>query len=436
MQISFKFREVLGRTPYLVDELENIAACISGSFRVEHNPDGTHADITANSITTGNITVTGDLSVGGYVDTLDFGDADNSIDLDGGTLEGEEDVSSYPSIGTTADIIIPVLRSERHIVPSADDAENLGWISGEAGQDRRWRNILFSRTVYGPVVAATSALYAGETPFPVDAKLHVYGASAVNPLVVFERALNTQTAALRWATGGTNDWNVGLRATTDSDFHIFSFGTSADAVTIARATGLVTIANGLSITNGVFQVSRDTTGNQIATFNCDQADGGYIQFLRSSVTKGYIGTARSIQGSGWSADDFMVYAGSNLRLIAPGGYTAIEGAVCAPSVISPAALSAGNNNNWAPTGFATTTIIRVTCAGGGSTLTGIAGGVAGRIIVLTNLVGADPLTISEEDAASTAANRFWSPSGASASYNLTSRAFIYDGTASRWVALN
>lgn len=101
-------------------------------------------------------------------------------------------------------------------------------------------------------------------------------------------------------------------------------------------------------------------------------------------------------------------------------------------VVTPAALAAGNNNDW-NAGFASDlTIGRVRTQGnaGGSTITGMTGGTDGRRIILTNIL-ANPITILHESGLSVAANRFnmngdlyW-PSG-------VSHEFIWEGAISRW----
>lgn len=99
-------------------------------------------------------------------------------------------------------------------------------------------------------------------------------------------------------------------------------------------------------------------------------------------------------------------------------------------VISPAQLTA-NTNDWAPTGIEDAFLIRVS-TDASRDLTGIADQGAGRTLKLTN-VGSNNLVLKDEDANSTAANRFALSGdltlGASQSVILH-----YDETASRWCA--
>jgi len=103
--------------------------------------------------------------------------------------------------------------------------------------------------------------------------------------------------------------------------------------------------------------------------------------------------------------------------------------------ITPAALAAGNTNDYNPAGFATTTRVRQAVDPGGSTLTGLAASTDGHIRILENL-GPSTLTFSNEDAGSAAANRFTLPGAANFVLPTGgSLMVIYDGTTSRWLAI-
>jgi hypothetical protein len=85
------------------------------------------------------------------------------------------------------------------------------------------------------------------------------------------------------------------------------------------------------------------------------------------------------------------------------GAATLEAATTLSGVISPTAL-AGNTNDWAPTSFSTAYAVRAS-ASSAVNLTGLAGGAAGRRIVMLN-VGSNNITLTSNDAASSAANRF------------------------------
>jgi|CXWL01.1.fsa_nt_gi hypothetical protein len=96
--------------------------------------------------------------------------------------------------------------------------------------------------------------------------------------------------------------------------------------------------------------------------------------------------------------------------------------------ISPAQLTA-NTNDWNPAGLADVSAIRFS-TDASRNLTGLQGGAGGRVVKLFN-VGAQPLVLKNEDAASTAAYRFALPAdvsiGAAECVEIQ-----YDSTSSRW----
>jgi hypothetical protein len=96
--------------------------------------------------------------------------------------------------------------------------------------------------------------------------------------------------------------------------------------------------------------------------------------------------------------------------------------------LTPAQITA-NQNNYNPTSLASASTLRLS-SDASRTITGLAGGVAGRLIVLMN-VGSFPILLSNEDALSTAGNRFTLGS----TTTLVSGAvltLLYDGTTLRW----
>jgi hypothetical protein len=160
MNIGLKFREQVGQIGgFLVEELDQLVAGIRGGWLVEHKADGSHGDIHADSVTTDDLTVV-NVDVTGHVSSLDFGDDDlGTIALDGSSVTGRQDISSYPTVSTTADVITPVLASERSFCPTADASVSLGLLSDVSANTRRWKNLLFSHVAYGPTIVATTAFY-------------------------------------------------------------------------------------------------------------------------------------------------------------------------------------------------------------------------------------------------------------------------------------
>lgn len=118
-----------------------------------------------------------------------------------------------------------------------------------------------------------------------------------------------------------------------------------------------------------------------------------------------------------------------------GGSTWAPGTVGggSPSVITPSEITS-SQNNYAPTGWADSTLVRLSGDNGIRAINGFSAETSGEIKVLVN-VGSFPLYLAPEHASSTAANRisyfeevFLMPGQSCQIY--------YDGTASRWVPFN
>jgi hypothetical protein len=100
--------------------------------------------------------------------------------------------------------------------------------------------------------------------------------------------------------------------------------------------------------------------------------------------------------------------------------------------ISPAQITS-DQNDYNPTGLSSASTLRLDTdanSGAGRSLTGLAGGADGRLIIIHN-VGSNPLRLKSENASSTAGNRF--------SFALDvvlgskrSATLQYDATSSRW----
>lgn len=103
-------------------------------------------------------------------------------------------------------------------------------------------------------------------------------------------------------------------------------------------------------------------------------------------------------------------------------------------VITPAALAA-NTSDYAPAGFANAQVVRIS-ASAAVNLTGLAGGAAGRWVILRN-VGANAITLTNQDVTSAAANRFSLPGAASLVLGVQSSVELwYDTTTGNWASIN
>lgn len=92
-----------------------------------------------------------------------------------------------------------------------------------------------------------------------------------------------------------------------------------------------------------------------------------------------------------------------------------------------------DQDDYNPTGLANATRLEVEPSGGNFSLTGIAGGVDGRILFVQNVSTSRVLVLTNEDAASVAANRIVHANGVNESLPSGGAAIlIYSGTLSRW----
>jgi hypothetical protein len=98
------------------------------------------------------------------------------------------------------------------------------------------------------------------------------------------------------------------------------------------------------------------------------------------------------------------------------------------------ASPAGSSNNVAPGGTFPTNVSRliVTLAGGAATWTGLAAGTDGQLLYLTNADAAAALTLTSQDAASLAANRFLYGGGGVVLTPGVSKMLLYDATLALW----
>lgn len=127
----------------------------------------------------------------------------------------------------------------------------------------------------------------------------------------------------------------------------------------------------------------------------------------------------------------MVQDGITTRaLVSDIAGSAMGGSVFFGGVVSPAALPAGQTDNWA---VDLTDISRIRAdASGDATLTGLAGGADGRYIILTNVSDFNITLLNESSSTST--NRF-AINGDPIIPPNCSVAMIYDSSIGRWSVL-
>lgn len=135
-----------------------------------------------------------------------------------------------------------------------------------------------------------------------------------------------------------------------------------------------------------------------------------------------------------STGSFKWYGGTTqVGSLTGTGNWSIFGAPAFSATISPSALANGNNNDYNPSGLSTAFALRLSANGGGSTLTGLAAQPSGSIRVVCDIAGGN-LSFTNNDAASTAANRFT----LNGTVTIAAGECItiwYDGSGTRWVRI-
>ncbi|MEP7235254.1 MAG: hypothetical protein ABI778_08160, partial [Ignavibacteriota bacterium] len=178
----------------------------------------------------------------------------------------------------------------------------------------------------------------------------------------------------------------------------------------------------------VFKNEDSTAANQLTAriaglwTNANHANRtGALAF--TTVNAGTASEAVRIAGNG--------FVGVNTT--APNVSMDIDGAVATRAYSK--SLSNGNNNNL--TNLANESFARITGPTGAFTITGIAGGSDGQLLKILNSTS-QSMTIADQSASSTAANRITSATGTdivlTGSYSEVD--LIYDATASRWIVTN
>jgi hypothetical protein len=136
--------------------------------------------------------------------------------------------------------------------PSATGANRYGYISvGDNGAMRPLSLNDNGAGAYGQVLvrSSTASTTTSSGALVVSGGVGVAGAiyaggdltvDKTEPTITFKRAANTNLNIVNFWTGVAADFGIGLRNTTDSDLHIYNYGTANDALKIAKADSLAT----------------------------------------------------------------------------------------------------------------------------------------------------------------------------------------------------
>jgi hypothetical protein len=211
----------------------------------------------------------------------------------------------------------------------------------------------------------------------------------------------TETKSL-WVQSGLSRFDGALNAGNSSEFSI-------------NSTGNITRINNVSTNWPAVQGTASTVLTNDGTGNLSWAASG-------------------ASASGWTDDGAVVRlttAGDRVGIgtATPDTKIDIDGDISF-RVVTPAVLTAGNNNDYA--GADGRSFARLSANASGSTITGFANGKNGRMIIIVNLSNSN-LVIAHNNSSSLIANRIINSSG----MNLTmtrndAMTLIYDSITQRW----
>lgn len=207
--------------------------------------------------------------------------------------------------------------------------------------------------------------------------------------------------------------------------------------------GFVLTSNGAA-SAPTFQVAAVAAGaNPTGTIGLTAVNGAASTFLRSD---GAPALSQAIVPTWTGAHTFSASVTLNGAANQVNGATNFNDAVTISTTLfydtaqSPAALAAGNTNDYNPGGgIGSRCVFRLTPDAAGSTVTGIAASTQGNIIMLFNIqTGATgTLTLAHQDAGSSATNRIICPSEISGVIPAGGSAILrYDANTTRWRVLS
>lgn len=263
---------------------------------------------------------------------------------------------------------------------------------------------------------------------------------AVSAKVWQQRTVDAGGGSITWmaVTRGTSTaiTNIALGDTTNNNTYTFgSTGLSTFTGSISAATFIP--SGGSAPTNGMYLPAANRVG--ISTNSTLRWDIDATDIVTTVPQRGPNGSAAAPTYS-WSGDDnngpyyiatdqWGLSANSTLQFEIGDGYTDHKTQSRWNGINSPAQIVA-NTNDW--TGAAgNITIVRFS-TDASRNITGMTAGVAGRVVWLFN-IGTQPAVFTNNDAASTAGNRFLNANAGNKTINQGACiAYWYDGTSAAW----
>jgi hypothetical protein len=214
-----------------------------------------------------------------------------------------------------------------------------------------------------------------------------------------------------------------LPVTLDNVVHV-GINTTASSPNLLSVKSNAALLNAINVANGGsgdarLQISKESATKTASVFFSD-AFSGRAEFglVGSDAFKLKV----SADGSSWVEAFTTDQTTGNLAL--PRGL-ALSGVIAPPQITA-------NQNDYNPTGVGAASVLQLSSDALRS-ISGLAGGAEGRLVCVIN-VGSQPVTLLDESASSSAANRF--TLGGDLVISAKQAAMLrYDGTAARWQAL-
>lgn len=290
-----------------------------------------------------------------------------------------------------------------------------------------------------PMSSGTVTFYAAGSTTPQNTYTDSTGGVAnANPITLNTRGESPNEV---WLTGG-QIYKLVLKDSAGVTVWTVDNVSGVNDITISNAPSewiagpAPTYVGATQFTLAGDQTQTFTVGRRVKTTN----SGGTVYSIITASAFGVVTTVTissdsSALDAGLSAVSYGMLASANSSVphtVFSTTQFAIRDAFALPGVISPTQITS-NQNDYAPTSLSTATLIRLT-TDASRNVTGLTGGASGRLLTIYN-VGSFPIVFTNEDAGSSAANRF--TVGADTTLNANESLFLqYDSTTSRWRKIN
>jgi len=262
---------------------------------------------------------------------------------------------------------------------------------------------------------------------------------------------NNGAGTMSWTAASAYDWtllgNAGTVAgtnflgTTDNVDLVFKTNaTEGMRLSATRNLGigtnaptsiLHTVASGAKVANYTGNLLTNTATSSTASITKYGAD---LQSTGTWNGAGAVNVGLRVNATGGTTNYSAIFQGGNVGVntTTPTTYMDINGDFA--TRYSAYAASNGNNNNIS---IGTSSFIRITGPTAAFEITGIAGGVDGKYLVLYNSI-AQTITIGNENANSTAANRIWTlnTTGDLVINGKGALKLMYSAADSRWIVIS